>query len=194
MQSKEQALEVAMLARMVGSHLHHVDSVTGDTSKRANKINMQKFVAPLTGQAPPPTNPVYEDVDPAVRQAYADVERMALMQVPDTSVGAQVAQAHAQQVPVIAPPSIGEMPPVPAFQQPIGPIPPPAQPIPLAIPIPEYALTKEDVQKIIGRLERIDATLPKFAGMAVQFREIAKFKKNDWSFGTLRQANRDDSK
>ena len=167
MQSKEQALEVALLARMVGGHLHHVDSITRDTSKRANKINMERFVAPLQGHAAPPTPQVYEDVDPDVKKAYADVERMALMQVPDTSAGSQIAQQIAHQAPIISPPSIGtDMPPVPPYQSPSPMIPPPAQPIPLAVPIQEPALTKEDVQKIIGRLERIDATLTKFAGMA----------------------------
>jgi hypothetical protein len=45
MNPQQQALEAAMLARMVGSHLHGVDSMTVERiSNQANKIDMQKYI------------------------------------------------------------------------------------------------------------------------------------------------------
>ena len=51
MDSREEVIEAAMLARMVGSHLSGVDQLTVERSNNsANKINMQNFVAPLLGK------------------------------------------------------------------------------------------------------------------------------------------------
>jgi hypothetical protein len=83
MPSKEEVIEAAMLARMVGSHLQGVDQLTVERSNNAaNKINMQNFVAPLLGRQAQNTN-MYSDAPPDMVKAYQGLNELALQSVPD---------------------------------------------------------------------------------------------------------------
>ena len=143
MNNQQQAIEAAHLARMVGSHLHGVDSMfTERNNHQANKINMQKFVAPILGQQVSQSNEM--PVDPRMAKAVRDAELLAMQQVPDTTVGSQV-----MSVP---------LPPTGAVNLPyIAPISVPQQQAEL--------VSKEDLLAIRSQLERTNATLTKMAGM-----------------------------
>jgi hypothetical protein len=146
MDQKQQAYEAAMLARMVGTHLHGVDNMTMERSNNpANKIDMNKFVASIVGQPANFNQPVTTGVSPAMLKAYEDVERLALEQVPDTSIGAQM-------IPMPPPVSLPNQPNVTPLVQ-------------NAAPQPTVAATNEDIQAIRSQLERMNATLTKMAGM-----------------------------
>jgi hypothetical protein len=83
MQNREEVIEAAMLARMVGSHLSGVDQLTVERSNNsANKINMQNFVAPLVGQQVQKTS-FEAEVPLEVRKAYEGLNDLALQSVPD---------------------------------------------------------------------------------------------------------------
>ena len=87
MKSREEAMEAAMLARMVGTHLAQVDHYTVEkTSKPALKINMQNFVAPLLGQQSEQP-PLWEGSTPEMIKAYEGINEMALSKVPDLHLG-----------------------------------------------------------------------------------------------------------
>jgi hypothetical protein len=146
MDQKQQAYEAAMLARMVGTHLHGVDNMTMERSNNpANKIDMNKFVASIVGQPANFNQPVTSGVSPAMLKAYEGVERLALEQVPDTSIGAQM-------IPMPPPVSLPQVNGSPSVQ----------------VPVPQAAAvsaTNEDIQAIRSQLERMNATLTKMAGM-----------------------------
>jgi hypothetical protein len=87
MNTREEVMEAAMLARMVGTHMAHVDHYTVEkTSKPALKINMQNFVAPLLGQQTEQT-PLWEGSTAEMRKAYEGVNDLALSKVPDLHIG-----------------------------------------------------------------------------------------------------------
>ena len=82
---KEEALEVAMLAKEVGSHLLGVDQLTVERSNSggpANKINMQNFVAPLLGGHTRNQN-TEQLSDPRIEMAYRGLNELALQSIPD---------------------------------------------------------------------------------------------------------------
>ena len=94
MQSKEEVLEAAMLARMVGSHLSGIDSMTTEkTTNTANKISMQNFVAPLLGQN---TQRRIEHAPPEIMKAYEGLNELALRSIPDVPNEANIQN---QQIP-----------------------------------------------------------------------------------------------
>lgn len=83
MQNREEVIEAAMLARMVGSHLSGVDQLTVERSNnRANKIDMQSFVAPLVGK-PIQRSSFEEEVPLEVKKAYEGLNDLALQSIPD---------------------------------------------------------------------------------------------------------------
>ena len=140
MQNREEVIEAAMLARMVGSHLSNVDQMTVERSNNsANKINMQNFVAPLVGQQVQQTS--FEGQVPAdVRKAYEGVNELALQSVPEAI------NAHA--------PLVGT--PLPA------PIQHPQAPLHIKKDNGEVLISRSDVDSIRNSLKNIDKTL---AGM-----------------------------
>jgi hypothetical protein len=140
MQNREEVIEAAMLARMVGSHLSNVDQMTVErSSNSANKINMQNFVAPLVGQQIQKTS--FEAEVPAdVRKAYEGVNELALQSVPEPI------NAHA--------PLVGT--PLPA------PIQHPQAPLKIKKDNGEVLISRSDVDSIRNSLKNIDKTL---AGM-----------------------------
>ena len=83
MPTKEELLEAAHLARMVGTHMHQVDKYTVESSgHQANKIDMHKFVAPLMGQQIQQDS-TYGNVNPAIEKAYEGLNDLALQKFPD---------------------------------------------------------------------------------------------------------------
>lgn len=83
MPSRDEVIEAAMLARMVGSHLAGVDKMTIERSNNsANKISMQNFVAPLMGQ-PTQRNNFESSAPTDVMRAYEGLNELALRSVPD---------------------------------------------------------------------------------------------------------------
>jgi hypothetical protein len=151
MDTKQQALEAAMLARLVGSHLHSVDSMMTERSNNpANKIDMHKFVAPITGQTVN-SNELVSGVTPAMLKAVQDAERLAMQSVPDTSIGSSLAPIDPTPVHAPIPQQIPVQAPVPQQTKQIS--------------VDEGVLTKEDVLAIRSQLERVNATLTKMSGM-----------------------------
>lgn len=143
MNPQQQALEAAMLARMVGTHLHSVDNMTVEKSNnQANKIDMQKFVAPIIGRQVTSSGPG-APVPPAMMKAIEDAERQALAEVPDPTELVQ---------------SLTSAPYIPPVQQTPAPVQQIQQPETINI-------SKEDIIAIRSQLERVNATLTKMAGM-----------------------------
>jgi hypothetical protein len=144
MNPQQQVFEAAMLARMVGTHLNGVDNMTVERSNnQANKIDMQRFVAPLMGGQVTQNSPV--PVDLRMEKAVRDAELLALQQVPDTSAGSPVSS--------------------PIFNNPI--IPQSIVQIPGSSQVENnnVSVSKEDIQAIRSQLERTNATLTKMSGM-----------------------------
>jgi hypothetical protein len=140
MQNREEVIEAAMLARMVGSHLSGVDSLTVERSNNsANKINMQNFVAPLVGQQIQKTS--FEAEVPAdVRKAYEGVNELALQSIPEPI------NAHAPLVGTPLPASVAH----------------PQAPLKIRKDSGEVLISRSDVDSIRNSLKNIDKTL---AGM-----------------------------
>ena len=104
MDSREEVIEAAMLARMVGSHLSGVDQLTVERSNNsANKINMQNFVAPLLGKQQNFNSFNTVGATPDMIRAYEGLNELALSQVPDITQRPNVVQQE-QQLPTIQPP------------------------------------------------------------------------------------------
>jgi hypothetical protein len=104
MDSREEVIEAAMLARMVGSHLSGVDQLTVERSNNsANKINMQNFVAPLLGKQQNFNSFNTVGATPDMIKAYEGLNELALSQVPDITQRSNVVQQE-QQLPIIQPP------------------------------------------------------------------------------------------
>ena len=104
MDSREEVIEAAMLARMVGSHLSGVDQLTVERSNNsANKINMQNFVAPLLGKQQNFNSFNTVGATPDMIRAYEGLNELALSQVPDITQRPNVVPQE-QQLPIIQPP------------------------------------------------------------------------------------------
>jgi hypothetical protein len=141
MNPQQQALEAAMLARMVGSHLHGVDSMTVErSSNQANKIDMQKFVAPIVGKQVASSGPG-TPVSPAMMRAIQDAERQALAEVPDPSElrSFETIPQASNVSPVVGSVNVVQQEPV--------------------------KFSNEDMVAIRSQLERVNATLTKMSGM-----------------------------
>jgi hypothetical protein len=82
---REEALEVAMLAKAVGSHLVGVDQLTVERPNSggpANKINMENFIAPILGKQVRQQNHEY-GANPDMMKAYEGLNELALQSIPD---------------------------------------------------------------------------------------------------------------
>ena len=94
---REEALEVALLAKAVGSHLVGVDQMTVERSNsggNANKINMENFLAPILGKQVRPQN--YESgASSDMIKAYQGLNELALQSIPD--IGNEGQPAPVQQ-------------------------------------------------------------------------------------------------
>jgi hypothetical protein len=67
--SKDEAFEAALLAKFVGSNLNQIDSMTTERhANRANRINMQQFVAPLVSNQ---TSQSYNNSQPPIPNGFA---------------------------------------------------------------------------------------------------------------------------
>jgi hypothetical protein len=148
-QTREELIEAAMLAKMVGSHMAGIDQMTVEKrNSPANKINMQQFVAPLLGkQVNNQSDGMF--VDPKMQKAVRDAEIMALQQVPDPT-------DNSSALP------IAEPLPVQNTSFPI----PPLHPVP-QLPIQQVAshISNEDMEIIKDQLEKINTNLTKMTGM-----------------------------
>ncbi len=149
MQSREEVIEAAMLARMVGSHLSGVDQLTVERSNNsANKINMQNFVAPLVGKPIQQTS-FEAEVPLEVRKAYEGVNELALQSIPEPI------NAHA---PLVGTP-LPIVPPVITNSVPANQVQPKAS---KEEKILTSLITRSDVDSIRNSLKSIDKSL---AGM-----------------------------
>ena len=152
MQNREEVIEAAMLARMVGSHLSGVDQLTVERSNnRANKIDMQNFVAPLVGK-PIQRSSFEEEVPLEVKKAYEGLNDLALQSIPDPTNS--VAPAGGTPLPSIPIPSL-----------PINQIPVIKQEQPKMVLREENVnplITRSDIDSIRNSLKSIDKSL---AGM-----------------------------
>ncbi|NBO98650.1 MAG: hypothetical protein EBU90_00715 [Proteobacteria bacterium] len=149
MQSREEVIEAAMLARMVGSHLSGVDQLTVERSNNsANKINMQNFVAPLVGKPIQQTS-FEAEVPLEVRKAYEGVNELALQSIPEPI------NAHA---PLVGTP-LPIVPPVIPNSVPANQVQPKAS---KEEKILTSLITRSDVDSIRNSLKSIDKSL---AGM-----------------------------
>jgi hypothetical protein len=82
---REEALEVALLAKAVGSHLVGVDQMTVERSNsggNANKINMENFLAPFLGKQARPQNHESGASSDMIK-AYQGLNELALQSFPD---------------------------------------------------------------------------------------------------------------
>jgi hypothetical protein len=152
MQNREEVIEAAMLARMVGSHLIGVDQLTTERSNNpANKINMENFVAPLLGkQTHSQTFIDPRSASPEMVKAYEGVNELALRTVPDPIMSHPQPNA-APLMPQIANLAIHTPEPIRNTQQPSEP----------SSVFDGYSLRKEDVSSIKNSLKNIDKTLAK---------------------------------
>lgn len=143
---REEALEVAMLAKAVGSHLVGVDQLTverSNSSGPANKINMQNFLAPVLGQQVRTQQQEY-GASPDMVKAYEGLNELALQSIPD--VGSAVSPAPAL--------------PNTSVQQPIAyPAIPTPQPKVETREVVSSVFTRSDIDSIRNSLKGIDKSL-----------------------------------
>lgn len=154
MQNRDEVIEAAMLARMVGSHLIGVDQLTTERSNNpANKINMENFVAPLLGkQTHSQTFIDPRSASPEMVKAYEGLNELALRSVPDP-VMSQPQPNAAPLLPQVANLAIHTPEPIRNTQQ--------QQPSDSSNVFDGYSLRKEDVSSIKNSLKNIDKTLAK---------------------------------
>jgi|694.fasta_scaffold48893_6 hypothetical protein len=147
MHSKEEALEAAMLARMVGTHLTGIDKMTTERSSNpANKISMERFVAPLVGgQAN--TRKFEENAPLEVVKAYEGLNELALRSVPDVYNNTTTEQPNVNLENTVQGPQVHQIPKQNSeikqnTKQNL-----------------EYSLTRSDIDSIRNSLKNIDKTL-----------------------------------
>lgn len=147
MHSKEEALEAAMLARMVGTHLTGIDKMTTERSSNpANKISMERFVAPLVG-GQTNTRKFEENAPLEVVKAYEGLNELALRNVPDVYNNIPVTQSNVNLPNVVQNPQIYQIP-----QQNLETKQNTKQ-------NSDYSLTRSDIDSIRNSLKNIDKTL-----------------------------------
>jgi hypothetical protein len=153
---KSEAYDAAMLAGLVSSNLNHVQKNMIDPTRAVNRIDMNRFVAPLVGKGQQSQNfggGYEEGVTPLMRKAIEDSMREASM-IPEPinsnkpelipmPEGIQYQSPAPQQVPVQS-----------AIAQ--------QHVIPQAAPA---SISHEDIQIIKSQLEKINTNLTKMAGM-----------------------------
>jgi len=153
--NKEEAYDAAMLAGLVSSNLNHVQKNMIDPTRAVNKIDMNRFVAPLTGKGQQQNfgNNYEEGVTPLMRKAIEDSMREASM------------------IPEPINPNKPELIPMPEGVQ--YQIPAPTQHVPAQVAIahkPQQqisntSISHEDIQIIKSQLEKINTNLTKMTGM-----------------------------
>lgn len=153
MQNREEVIEAAMLARMVGSHLIGVDQLTTERSNNpANKINMENFVAPLLGkQTHSQTFIDPRSASPEMVKAYEGLNELALRSVPDP-IMSHPQPNTAPLMPQVANLAIHTPEPIKNMQH---------QPSDSLNTFDGYSWSKEDVGSIKNSLKNIDKTLAK---------------------------------
>jgi hypothetical protein len=138
---QQQALEAAMLAKMVGVEMNKVDGLTIDRrSAPANRIDINQFINEVTKNPHQPHQPS-QHIQNQANAGYvpeAIVQRM----VPDTTTGSSTSLTVGAVVP----------------SNPIIQMQAPPQP-------PQPVVPNEDLQAIKGHLERISSNLTKLTGM-----------------------------
>jgi hypothetical protein len=155
--NKEEAYDAAMLAGLVSSNLNHVQKNMVDSTRPVNKIDMNRFVAPLTGKGRVNAdmgNSYEEGVSPLMRKAIEDSMREA-MAIPEP-----VNPNKPDLIPM--PEGIQYQIPTPSAQETST----SAQHI--AIPAKTQtpaSISHEDIQIIKSQLEKINTNLTKMAGM-----------------------------
>jgi hypothetical protein len=154
MQNREEVIEAAMLARMVGSHLIGVDQLTTERSNNpANKINMENFVAPLLGkQTHSQTFIDPRSASPEMVKAYEGLNELALRSVPDP-IMSHPQPNTAPLMPQVANLAIHTPEPIRNTQQ--------QQASDPSNVFDGHSLRREDVGSIKNSLKNIDKTLAK---------------------------------
>ena len=144
---REEALEVALLAKAVGSHLVGVDQMTVERSNsggNANKINMENFLAPILGKQVRPQN--YESgASSDMIKAYQGLNELALQSIPDVGMGAVPTGTPLPSIPAPQIPQqtfIHQQPVIKAKEQAV-----------------ESVLTRSDIDSIRNSLKGIDKSL-----------------------------------
>ena len=151
--NKDEAYDAAMLAGLVSSNLNHVQKNMVDSTRPVNKIDMNRFVAPLTGKGSQNQNcgGYEEGVTPLMRKAIEDSMREASMIPEPVNLNKPelIPMPENVQYQIPAPISAPQIP----VQQKIVPQSNPA------------SISHEDIQIIKSQLEKINTNLTKMAGM-----------------------------
>ena len=152
--NKEEAYDAAMLAGLVSSNLNHVQKSMIDPTRAVNRIDMNKFVAPLVAggqhQQQSDLGGYDENVTPLMRKAVEDSMREAMM-LPDP-----VNPNKPELIPM--PEGVQYQVPTPLAQMPVR--------TPQAAPVVSApSISHEDIQIIKSQLEKININLTKMAGM-----------------------------
>ena len=139
---RDEALEVALLAKEVGSHLVGVDQMTVERSNsggNANKINMENFLAPILGKQVRPQNHESGASSDMIK-AYQGLNELALQSIPDIGNEGQPAPIQQPQLNIAA---------VQPVQHTL-----PSQPQQLS-----SLLTRSDIDSVRNSLKGIDKSL-----------------------------------
>ena len=163
--NRAEVIAAASLAKLMAGELHQVDqmSIEGNPSRRANQIDMNRFVAPLIGNQniPQPRNFTYVD------------ESLVQSMVPDSSIGSRPAPPDLIPMPAgyeskpQLPQSVLQVP----SEQPLGPtrqLPPqPANPIALGVGMDD--VTKGNIASIANNLVLLRKDFAKVLGPLLSF-------------------------
>ena len=154
--NKDEAYDAAMLAGLVSSNLNHVQKNMVDSTRPVNKIDMNRFVAPLTGKGYQNQNfgGYEEGVTPLMRKAIEDSMREASM-IPEpinTNKPELIPMPENVQYQIPSPSA-----PVVAAQIPVQ--------QKIVSPSVPASISYEDIQIIKSQLEKINTNLTKMAGM-----------------------------
>ena len=156
--NKDEAYDAAMLAGLVSSNLNHVQKNMIDPTRAVNKIDMNRFVAPLTGKGQQPQQSFggYEEgVTPLMRKAIEDSMREASM-IPEP-----INPNKPELIPM--PEGVQYQVPTPSPQLPVQPLNSiKATPTNSSI---ASSISHEDIQIIKSQLEKINTNLTKMTGM-----------------------------
>ena len=172
--NREEALEAAKLAKMIGSQLNVVDQMSMERSNNpANKININEFIAKVQNpNASFPSNNYLTNVPAGF--APPPPEDYIQSMIPDNSIGSKqpqiesisIASTQNTDVPVSV-----KLHPLPKNLEPL-----PPQVKAVIAKNETTALTRSDIDSIRNSLKSIDKTL---AGMLKFLQENSKPKANE---------------
>lgn len=163
--NRGEVIAAASLAKLMAGELHQVDqmSIDGNPSRRANQIDMNRFVAPLIGN---------QSNQQPRNFAYVD-EALVQSMVPDSTIGSR--PAPPDLIPM--PPGYESKPQLPQSvlqvpsEQPLGPtrqLPPqPANPIALGVGMDD--VTKGNIASIANNLVLLRKDFAKVLGPLLSF-------------------------